>query len=71
METGTTEAVDPFDQFKKAFNANDASRVAEVLDRHPKLRARINDPCFAFDAPARLNTRGAGCAAEIWGRGMI
>lgn len=65
METGTTEAVDPFDQFKKAFNANDASRVAEVLDRHPEVRVRINDPCFAFDAPAIL------CAREPGKREMI
>ena len=57
METGTTEVVDPFDQFKQAFNANDPHRVADLLDRHPELRARINDLCFAFDAPAILCTR--------------
>ena len=60
METETTEAVDPFDQFKQAFNANDAPRVSELLDRHPELRARIDDPCFAFDAPAILCTREPG-----------
>jgi len=60
METGTTEVVDPFDQFKQAFNANDPHRVADLLDRHSELRARINDPCFAFDAPAILCTREPG-----------
>ena len=60
METGTTEVVDPFDQFKQAFNANDPHRVADLLDRHSQLRARINDPCFAFDAPAILCTREPG-----------
>ncbi|HEX5242350.1 MAG TPA: ankyrin repeat domain-containing protein, partial [Tepidisphaeraceae bacterium] len=60
METGTTEAVDPFDQFKHAFNANGVPRVAELLDRHRELRGRINDPCFAFDAPAILCTREPG-----------
>lgn len=60
METGTTQAINPFDEFKQAFSANDAHRVSELLDRHSELRARINDPCFAFDAPAILCTREPG-----------
>ncbi len=60
METGTTQTINPFDEFKQAFNANDSHRVSQLLDRHSELRARINDPCFAFDAPAILCTREPG-----------
>src|SRR5690349_11291549 len=42
------------EQMKVAFSAGDAARVAELLESHPQLRARINDPAFAFDSPPIL-----------------
>jgi ankyrin repeat protein len=39
-----------------AIRSNSASNVRSVLDRHPELKARINDPLpdFEFDSPAML-----------------
>ena len=34
----------PAETLKTAVCDNDASRVREILDRHPELRARIDDP---------------------------
>jgi ankyrin repeat protein len=35
-----------------AFRRSDAAAVRRLLQQHPELRARINDPVFPFDAPA-------------------
>lgn len=35
-----------------AFQSRDASGVRELLSRHAEIRARINEPLFAFDSPA-------------------
>jgi ankyrin repeat protein len=42
---------DPVEQFKKAFRADDAAAVAQVLGGHPELKAKINEPLGPFDAP--------------------
>jgi len=50
---------DTHEQFKKAFETNDAPRFRELLERHPGLKAKINEPVAAFDAPVltRVRTR--------------
>lgn len=35
-----------------AFNRHDARTVRTLFEKHPALRARINEPLFAFDSPA-------------------
>ncbi len=40
------------DQLKSAFEKNDAVRVRLLLERHPELRSRINEPIGPFDSPA-------------------
>lgn len=47
---------DPTEALTAAIQANDATRVREVLARHPSLRERINEPLagLSFDAPALL-----------------
>ena len=40
------------DLVRDAFNRRDAEGVRRLLQRHPQLRAHIDDPLFAFDAPA-------------------
>jgi ankyrin repeat protein len=45
---------EPVEALTAAVKANSASLVGEVLNRHPSLRARINEPLpnYGFDAPA-------------------
>lgn len=59
---GMTTALE---QIKQAFNADDPARVAELLERHPELQAKINDPGLEFDSPPIL------CAAQRGSRQMI
>src|SRR5688572_5442693 len=46
------EQNDPVASLRKAFHGDDASRVRDLLARHPELKARINQPVKeAFDSP--------------------
>lgn len=56
---------DPVEQIKQAFQANDAARVAQILEQHPALQPRINDPTLAFGSTPIL------CAAQRGRREMI
>lgn len=51
--------VDPIARFKKAFADDDAAALRQLFIDHPELKARINEPVFAFDSPAI--TYAAGC----------
>src|SRR5205814_5375755 len=42
----------PIDLFKQAFAEHDAALFRRLLERHPELKARINEPLGPFDAPA-------------------
>jgi hypothetical protein len=42
----------PQDLFKAAVEAGDVEEVRQLLQSHPDLVARINDPLFGFDSPA-------------------
>jgi ankyrin repeat protein len=57
VESTTHETRDPIEQIKMAFRADDAARVRALLDDHPELKARINDPLGPFDSPAIVNAR--------------
>jgi ankyrin repeat protein len=50
---------DPMELFKKAFAENDAASFRQLLERHPEMKAKINEPVEAFDAPVitRVRTR--------------
>jgi ankyrin repeat protein len=52
-----TARADLVEQFKKAFCADDAASCAELLDRHPELKADINEPVGPFDSPLITNVR--------------
>src|SRR5712692_1895048 len=45
------------ERLKKAFTEGDAVLFAQLLERHPELKARINDPVAAFDAPVITRVR--------------
>ena len=42
----------PADLFKAAVEAGDVEQVRQLLQSHPDLVARINEPMFSFDSPA-------------------
>jgi len=45
-------------QAREAFRKDDAAGVRELLERYPALKAGINEPFAAFDAPAIVRVRG-------------
>ncbi|MBI3320034.1 MAG: ankyrin repeat domain-containing protein, partial [Candidatus Omnitrophica bacterium] len=57
MDSVAPEAADPVEQIKTAFQADDADQVRELLERHPQLKAKINEPIGAFDSPAIVCAR--------------
>lgn len=54
-ESAGRQGEDILDQVKRAFAANDAPRVRDLLQRHPALKAMINQPIGPFDSPAIVN----------------
>src|SRR5438128_600695 len=51
------ESGDPIGSLKQAVEEDDAVRFRKLLERHPELRARINEPMAAFDAPLITRAR--------------
>jgi ankyrin repeat protein len=60
VNSTTPDKHDPVEQIKKAFQADEADRVRELLVSHPELKAKINDPLGPFDSPAIVNVRSRG-----------
>jgi ankyrin repeat protein len=46
------DGADPVELIKTAFREDDAALVRKVLQRHPALKAKVNEPLFPFDSPA-------------------
>ncbi len=42
----------PLEQFDLAIRKGDAERVRQLLEEHPDVAARINEPRFDFNSPA-------------------
>ena len=57
MDSTTPETRDPITQIKIAFQADDANQVRAMLNAHPQLKARINEPTGPFDSPAIVDAR--------------
>jgi ankyrin repeat protein len=59
VDTVALETGDPMELFKKAFTEHDAALFRQLLVRHPEMKAKINEPVAAFDAPVitRVRTR--------------
>ena len=51
------DAGDPMELFKQAFADHDAELFRRLLDRHPDLKAKINEPVAAFDEPVITRVR--------------
>src|SRR5438477_4002283 len=55
-----TESLPPLpilEQLRKAFEEHDAVQFRQLLDGHPELKAKINEPIAAFDAPLITRVR--------------
>src|SRR5258707_2592185 len=48
---------DPIELFKRAFEQDDALLFKKLLEEHPAMKARINEPVAAFDAPVITRVR--------------
>ena len=53
----SVESGDSIEVLKKAFAEHDAVLFRRLLDRHPELKAKINEPVAAFDAPLITRVR--------------
>jgi ankyrin repeat protein len=61
MDAPEPETVKLVDEVKTAFAANDADRVRAILNRHPQLKAQINQTVGPFDSPAIVHV----CSREM------
>jgi ankyrin repeat protein len=52
IEAHAEDKRSPEERMHGAFNRHDAEAVRTLLEKHPALRKRINEPLFAFDSPA-------------------
>jgi ankyrin repeat protein len=57
VEKAGPRASDPVDELKQALRTDNASAVRQILDRHPELQAKINEPIGPFDSPAIVSAR--------------
>src|SRR5690348_15754488 len=48
---------DPMDLLRQAFAEDDATLFRQLLDRHPALKARIDEPVEAFQSPVITQVR--------------
>jgi ankyrin repeat protein len=58
IEQLTAEREPPIERFKHAVHRGDAAALRAVLERHAEVRASVNAPIFAFDAPALVAVNG-------------
>ena len=57
VEKAESQANDPIEELKQALRSDKAVVVRQILDRHPELKAKINEPVGPFDSPAVVNAR--------------
>jgi Ankyrin repeats (3 copies)/Ankyrin repeat len=53
----SSDKKDPVELIKEAFESDDVGRVRTLIDEHPDLKARINEPWGPFDSPLIVNVR--------------
>src|SRR5580658_9306171 len=51
------QSADPIEKLKQLLRGDDATGVREILQRHPELQARINEPIGPFDSPPIVGAR--------------
>lgn len=51
VESVPVASGEPMELFKKAFHDDDAALFGQLLERHPEMKSKINDPIGPFDSP--------------------
>ncbi len=69
MSSITPETVEPVEQIKKAFQADDAEQVRRLLECFPGLGTTINEPIGPFDSPLIVNVRSRPMLDALLGAG--
>jgi ankyrin repeat protein len=57
MVTAAPQAENALERIKSAYRGDEPDQVRELLNLHPELKERINDPVGPFDSPAIVNVR--------------
>ena len=65
IESNAETKRSPVELVHDAFTRHDAGAVRTVLENHPELRRRINDPLFAFDSPAIVAFAGDSSMVDV------
>jgi hypothetical protein len=55
----------PEQRIHEAFQRRDAGAIRRLFESHPELRARINEPVFAFDSPAIVAYAGDPTIVDV------
>lgn len=55
----------PEERMHEAFRRHDAGAIRRLFESHPELRARINEPLFAFDSPAIVAYAGDSAIVDV------
>lgn len=55
----------PLERVHAAFQRHDAKALRQLFERHSELRARINEPVFAFDSPAIVAFAGDRAIVDV------
>jgi hypothetical protein len=65
MDAPEPQTVKLVDEVKTAFAANDADRVRAILDRHPQLKALINQPTAHHSDGLSTDLSTGGSAGRV------
>ena len=57
MPNESEKSADTIQLFKEAFQKDDARSIRDLFLRYPELKAKVNEPIAAFDAPAIAQAR--------------
>src|SRR6516165_9029685 len=57
VEKAGPQSRDAVEELKQALRNDNATIVRQILDRHPELKAKINQPIGPFDSPAIVGAR--------------
>src|SRR5262249_21395110 len=57
VESAGPASSDPVEALKQALRSDNASVVQQILDGHPELKAKLNEPIGPFDSPAVVGAR--------------
>src|SRR6516225_7974029 len=57
VEKAGPQSSDAVEELKQALRSDSASVVRQILDRHPELKPKINEPIGPFDSPAIVSAR--------------